>query len=210
MTRNSPFHGVSESSSNLKHEENPKNSEEGKTQFLQNCCQPLYELNLKASKWVCSAGVTSPSDGLMQPSSSFKEVSGSSIGKLREAGFGYRAKYMVGRLKALQSKPGGGAEWLASLRELDLHEAIDAVSTLPGVGPKVAACIAIFSLHHRHAIPIDEYEAFIHTTRVAHADLTASTTGEIDEAHVIVVGDCILILTFWRDVLFSCLYGYLC
>lgn len=76
---------------------------------------------------------------------------------LREAGFGYRAKYIVGTVAALQSKPGGGLEWLASLRKLDLQGAIDGLSSLPGVGPKVAACIALFSLDQHHAIPVDTH-----------------------------------------------------
>ncbi|KAG8378240.1 hypothetical protein BUALT_Bualt08G0117100 [Buddleja alternifolia] len=67
------------------------------------------------------------------------------------------AKYIVGTVAALQSKPGGGVEWLASLRKLDLREAIDGLSTLPGVGPKVAACIALFSLDQHHAIPVDTH-----------------------------------------------------
>lgn len=75
----------------------------------------------------------------------------------REAGFGYRAKYIIGTVKALQSKSGGGIEWLASLREMDLQEVVDALSTLPGVGPKVAACIALFSLDQHHAIPVDTH-----------------------------------------------------
>lgn len=69
----------------------------------------------------------------------------------------YRAKYIIGTVNALQSKPGGGEEWLASLRNLDLQEVIDALSTLPGVGPKVAACIALFSLDQHHAIPVDTH-----------------------------------------------------
>ncbi|KAK2995675.1 hypothetical protein RJ640_006135 [Escallonia rubra] len=77
--------------------------------------------------------------------------------ELRAAGFGYRAKYIVGTMEALQSKPGGGVEWLASLRDLELQKAIDALSTLPGVGPKVAACIALFSLDQHHAIPVDTH-----------------------------------------------------
>lgn len=68
-----------------------------------------------------------------------------------------RAKYIVGTVKALQSKPGGGADWLSSLRGLELHEVIDALCTLPGVGPKVAACIALFSLDQHHAIPVDTH-----------------------------------------------------
>ncbi|KAL2538485.1 N-glycosylase/DNA lyase OGG1 [Forsythia ovata] len=77
--------------------------------------------------------------------------------ELREAGFGYRARYIVGTVAALQAKPGGGVNWLASLRKLDLQEAIDALCSLPGVGPKVAACIALFSLDQHHAIPVDTH-----------------------------------------------------
>ncbi|XP_048497007.1 N-glycosylase/DNA lyase OGG1 isoform X2 [Beta vulgaris subsp. vulgaris] len=80
-----------------------------------------------------------------------------SEGDLREAGFGYRAKYIVGTIKALQSKPGGGAQWLSSLRGLDLEEVITALSTLPGVGPKVASCVALFSLDQHHAVPVDTH-----------------------------------------------------
>lgn len=68
-----------------------------------------------------------------------------------------RAKYIVGTVKALQSKPGGGSGWLASLRGLELEEVTTALCTLPGVGAKVAACIALFSLDQHHAIPIDTH-----------------------------------------------------
>ncbi|KAK6114911.1 hypothetical protein DH2020_007180 [Rehmannia glutinosa] len=51
----------------------------------------------------------------------------------------------------------GGVEWLATLRKLDLQEAIDGLCSLPGVGPKVAACIALFSLDQHHAIPVDTH-----------------------------------------------------
>lgn len=68
-----------------------------------------------------------------------------------------RAKYVAGTVNALQSKPDGGKKWLLSLRKLDLQEAIDALCTLPGVGPKVAACIALFSLDQHHAIPVDTH-----------------------------------------------------
>lgn len=77
--------------------------------------------------------------------------------QLREAGFGYRAKYIVGAIKVLQAKPGGGVEWLASLRNMELHDVLEALCTLPGVGPKVAACIALFSLDQHHAIPVDTH-----------------------------------------------------
>lgn len=68
-----------------------------------------------------------------------------------------RAKYIVGTVEALKSKPGGGMEWLAALRKVDLPEAIVSLCSLPGVGPKVAACIALFSLDQHHAIPVDTH-----------------------------------------------------
>lgn len=68
-----------------------------------------------------------------------------------------RAKYIVGTAKELIAKPGGGAKWLALLRDRELPEVIEGLCTLPGVGPKVAACIALFSLDKNQAIPVDTH-----------------------------------------------------
>lgn len=57
-------------------------------------------------------------------------------------------------------------EWLASFRKMDLNTAIDGLSTLPGVGPKVAACIALFSLDQHHAIPVDTHVWQVGATRL--------------------------------------------
>ncbi|PIA47495.1 hypothetical protein AQUCO_01400262v1 [Aquilegia coerulea] len=108
--------------------------------------------------------------------------------ELRAAGFGYRAKYIVGTVKALQSKPGGGAEWLVSLRSLDLNEVIEALCTLPGVGPKVASCIALFSLDQHHAVPVDTHVWKIATRylmpELATARLTPKLCIRVAEAFV--------------------------
>lgn len=108
--------------------------------------------------------------------------------ELREAGFGYRAKYIVGTVKALQQKPGGGAEWLSSLRESELEEVINALCTLPGVGPKVAACIALFSLDQHHAVPVDTHVWKIATRylipELAGVRLTSKLCNQVAEAFV--------------------------
>lgn len=108
--------------------------------------------------------------------------------ELREAGFGYRAKYIVGTVKALQLKPDGGADWLSSLRELELEEVINALCTLPGVGPKVAACIALFSLDQHHAIPVDTHVWQIATRyllpELAGVRLTSKLCNRVAEAFV--------------------------
>lgn len=108
--------------------------------------------------------------------------------ELRKAGFGYRAKYITGTVKVLQSKPGGGEAWLASLRKLDLQNAIEALITLPGVGPKVAACIALFSLDQHHAVPVDTHVWKIATRylipELAGARLTPKLCGRVADAFV--------------------------
>ncbi|KAI3821393.1 hypothetical protein L1987_08960 [Smallanthus sonchifolius] len=88
---------------------------------------------------------------------SLDQLSKISEEQLRKAGFGYRAKYIRGTVEVLQSKPGGGVEWLTSLRKLDLESAIESLTSLPGVGPKVAACIALFSLDQHRAVPVDTH-----------------------------------------------------
>ncbi|KAF1001855.1 N-glycosylase/DNA lyase OGG1-like [Apium graveolens] len=108
--------------------------------------------------------------------------------ELRVAGFGYRAKYITRTVDALRAKPGGGVKWLSSLRDLDLQMAIDALTTLPGVGPKVAACVALFSLDQHHAIPVDTHVWQIATTHLipelAGTRLTPKLYGRVAEAFV--------------------------
>ena len=49
----------------------------------------------------------------------------------------YSAKFVTGSVALLRSKPGGGAAWLRALRDVPYADAVEALCTLPGVGPKV-------------------------------------------------------------------------
>ncbi|KAK4276714.1 hypothetical protein QN277_014832 [Acacia crassicarpa] len=121
-----------------------------------------------------------------------KQLSLISEEELRNAGFGYRAKYITGTVNCLQAKPDGGEEWLKSLRILDLQEVINALCTLPGVGPKVAACIALFSLDQHHAIPVDTHVWRIATKyllpELAGSRLTPKLSSRVAEAFVSTYG----------------------
>ncbi|QDZ19581.1 DNA glycosylase [Chloropicon primus] len=86
-----------------------------------------------------------------------EELSGATEETLRAHGFGYRAKFITGTVQKLNSKPGGGAAWLRSLRDVPYKEASAALTELPGVGPKVAACVCLFSLDKFEAIPVDTH-----------------------------------------------------
>lgn len=74
--------------------------------------------------------------------------------KLRELGFGYRAKYIASTAKILNAKKAG---FLHSLRPLDTAATTSALLEFPGVGPKVADCVSLMSLDKHSIVPIDTH-----------------------------------------------------
>ena len=78
--------------------------------------------------------------------------------QLRSMGFGYRAKFIAGSVAALSAASVSPDAYLASLRDEKTYaEAKAALASLPGVGPKVAACVCLFSLDKHAAIPVDTH-----------------------------------------------------
>eukprot|EP00189_Rhodosorus_marinus_P002715 CAMPEP_0113955678 /NCGR_PEP_ID=MMETSP0011_2-20120614/1514_1 /TAXON_ID=101924 /ORGANISM="Rhodosorus marinus" /LENGTH=415 /DNA_ID=CAMNT_0000965489 /DNA_START=37 /DNA_END=1284 /DNA_ORIENTATION=- /assembly_acc=CAM_ASM_000156 len=75
--------------------------------------------------------------------------------ELRENGFGYRARYIVGAARALQER--GSEKWLLQLRGENRNQVSEKLVELPGIGKKVASCIALFSLDKHDEIPIDTH-----------------------------------------------------
>ncbi|GAX21501.1 N-glycosylase/DNA lyase [Fistulifera solaris] len=85
-------------------------------------------------------------------------------------GMGYRAKYLLGTMEKI--KAASGEPYLNSLRgvksPLDVQEAL---IQFPGVGRKVADCIALFSLRQTEAIPVD-----VHVWDMARRDYAFNTS----------------------------------
>ena len=80
--------------------------------------------------------------------------------RLRELGFGYRAKFIVGAAKVLAENPEGKSPeaYLTSLRDEKTYaQAHEALMACPGIGPKVSACACLFSLEKHRAIPVDTH-----------------------------------------------------
>jgi N-glycosylase/DNA lyase len=69
-------------------------------------------------------------------------------------GFGYRARVVVRAAKELRER---GEEWLYRLRHTPYEEAHHALTTLPGVGHKIADCVCLFALDKPQAIPVDTH-----------------------------------------------------
>ncbi len=69
---------------------------------------------------------------------------------LRACGLGYRAKNLVGTAKAIA----GGVD-LEAWAALDTDALREALTSLPGVGVKVANCVLLFGYERLDAVPID-------------------------------------------------------
>ena len=67
----------------------------------------------------------------------------------RNLGLGFRAKFVGNAFKKIDR------EWLGSLRSKPYEEAKQALIALPGVGPKIADCVLLFSLEFSQAFPVD-------------------------------------------------------
>ena len=74
---------------------------------------------------------------------------------MRDLSFGYRANYIVESVKMIEKN--GGTAWLDGLRGLPHDEVRKALTSLKGVGNKVADCIALFSLDCSGSIPVDTH-----------------------------------------------------
>lgn len=75
--------------------------------------------------------------------------------RLRDLGFGYRARFLQQSAHMIMSDH--GPKWLHTLRNTPYLQARDALLTLPGVGPKVADCVCLMSLDKSEAVPVDTH-----------------------------------------------------
>ena len=90
---------------------------------------------------------------------------------LREAGFGYRARYIESSAKQVEEL--GGEGWLFGLRDVSYDTAVEELSVLNGVGNKVASCVALFALDKPDAVPVD-----VHVWEIAVKHYTPELRGK--------------------------------
>jgi N-glycosylase/DNA lyase len=71
--------------------------------------------------------------------------------KIRQCGTGFRAKYIY------EVNSSVAQSFFTKLKRLKYEDAKNALMELPGIGPKIADCILLFSLDHLSAFPIDTW-----------------------------------------------------
>jgi N-glycosylase/DNA lyase len=72
---------------------------------------------------------------------------------LRACSLGYRAAYLRGTAKRLLARP----RWAEEFAALPTAALLEELQTLPGVGPKVAACVALFGFGRLESFPVDTW-----------------------------------------------------
>ena len=98
---------------------------------------------------------------------------GASEDDLRALGLGYRAKFVANTCTQLRAA-GGYAHLLALRAVADPAKVQEALTLFPGVGRKVADCVALFSLDQTDAIPVDTH---VHQIAVRDYDRSLAVDG---------------------------------
>ena len=96
------------------------------------------------------------SDGSIRTYYSFpspEELASASLDDLLTLKLGYRAKYIHRLIQDVLA----GTVSLESLAALPPDEAMTTLTSLYGIGPKVANCVCLFGLHHIDAFPVDTW-----------------------------------------------------
>ena len=73
--------------------------------------------------------------------------------ELRACSLGYRAAYLRGVAKRLLGRP----RWAEEFAALPTPALLEELQSLPGVGPKVAACVALFGFGRLESFPVDTW-----------------------------------------------------
>ncbi|CUA72224.1 N-glycosylase/DNA lyase [Rhizoctonia solani] len=120
----------------------------------------VHSLCVNFSPPICSSSELpgAPLDASWHPFPSPKALADSNVeAKLRELGFGYRAKYIQKTAAMLCEKYEDPMEALLELRQLSTSEARERLLEFHGVGPKVADCILLMSLDKTEVVPVDTH-----------------------------------------------------
>ena len=80
-----------------------------------------------------------------------EELKNTTIDDLLKCGVGFRARYIKHDVETFIKNK----DFIEELKILSSENALEKLSTLMGIGPKVADCILLFSLKHGEVFPVD-------------------------------------------------------
>ncbi|MEY4402826.1 MAG: hypothetical protein RIR91_861 [Verrucomicrobiota bacterium] len=81
------------------------------------------------------------------------QLAAATDGQLKACALGYRAAFLRGTARRLQARP----RWADEFQALSTADLLTELQSLPGVGPKVAACVALFGFGRLECFPVDTW-----------------------------------------------------
>jgi N-glycosylase/DNA lyase len=84
---------------------------------------------------------------------SWRQLAEATDAQLKACALGYRAAFLRGTARRLQGRP----KWAEEFAALSTADLLAELQALPGVGPKVAACVALFGFGRLESFPVDTW-----------------------------------------------------
>jgi N-glycosylase/DNA lyase len=124
---------------------------EALTGFL--CSSNKRILQIRVMVAALAAKLGEPLGGGFHALPSWEAIAHADDAVLRSCSLGYRAAYLRGTAKKLLARP----RWAEEFSALPTAELLNELQSLPGVGPKVAACVALFGFGRLESFPVDTW-----------------------------------------------------
>lgn len=122
--------------------------------FLLSSTKSIPQISLLCETLAARFG--SPIDNELSALPDWETLASVPEAELRACGCGFRARYIAGTARILADRPDLAPDVLANLPTAPLRETL---CTLPGVGRKIADCVALFGYGRLEAFPIDTWIA---------------------------------------------------
>ncbi|MEI6794331.1 MAG: DNA glycosylase [Verrucomicrobiota bacterium] len=119
--------------------------------FLCSSNKRILQIRVMVAALATKLGVPLGGDFYAMPS--WEAIAGADEAVLRACSLGYRAAYLRGTAKKLLARP----RWAEEFAALETPALLAELQSLPGVGPKVAACVALFGFGRLESFPVDTW-----------------------------------------------------
>jgi len=119
--------------------------------FLCSSNKRILQIRVMVAALATKLGVPLGGDFYAMPS--WEAIAGADEAVLRACSLGYRAAYLRGTAKKLLARP----RWAEEFAALETPALLVELQSLPGVGPKVAACVALFGFGRLESFPVDTW-----------------------------------------------------
>jgi N-glycosylase/DNA lyase len=117
------------------------------------CSSNKRILQIRVMVAALAAKLGEPLGGGFHALPSWQAIARADDAVLRACSLGYRAAYLRGTAKQLLARP----RWAEEFAVLTTADLLDELQSLPGVGPKVAACVALFGFGRLESFPVDTW-----------------------------------------------------